>query len=151
MKRLSIIYHSQSGAAESLAKAAYLGAKQEDSVEVVLIRAMEADSVQLSSSDGVLFVTPENFGGMSGGLKDYFVRTYYVLLEQQLNIPYALAVSAGNDGTGAVREVERIAQGYPLKKVAEPVIVRGLPDDAGLEACKELGQTMAVGMAFGIY
>lgn len=33
-------------------------------------------------------------------------------------------VSAGNDGTGAVREIGRIANGYGWKVVAEALIVR---------------------------
>lgn len=151
MKRLLIIYHSQSGATRRLAEAAYRGALTEDDVETVLIPAFEADAALLQGSDAVIFATPENFGTMSGGLKDFFDRSYYACIDLQLNLSYALIVSAGNDGRGAVRDVERICKGYPLKKVATEIIIKGPPDKAALERGFELGQALATGLAFGIY
>ncbi|CAH0990376.1 hypothetical protein SIN8267_00468 [Sinobacterium norvegicum] len=151
MKRLLIIYHSQSGSTASLAQAAYRGALTESEIETVLCRAFEADAALLRSSDAVVFATPENFGTMSGGLKDFFDRTYYACIEQQMNLSYALLVSAGNDGSGAVRDVDRICKGYPLKKVATEIVVKGIPDNKALQRCYELGQQLAVGLAFGIY
>jgi Ca2+-transporting ATPase len=66
-------------------------------------------------------------------------------------LPYALFVSAGNDGTGAVSSVERIVSGYRWNRIAEPVIVVGEPEEAALTRCRELGQTMAAGLALGIF
>jgi flavorubredoxin len=59
-------------------------------------------------------------------------------------------VSAGNDGTGAVTSIERIAVGYRWKRCAEPLIVKGEPSDAELQKCFELGQTLAAGLALGV-
>lgn len=151
MKTLLIVYHSQSGSTRRLARAAAEGAALEDGVAVRLLEAWEAGSRDLLAADGVLFGTPENLGYISGGMKDFFDRTYYPVQPRQLNLPYALMVSAGNDGRNAVRQVERIATGYPLRKVAEPVIVRGEVDQAGCERCHELGQTLAAGLALGIF
>ena len=97
------------------------------------------------------FGTPENFGYMSGALKDFFDRTFYPAEPYQLNLPYALFVGAGNDGSGAIREVERIALGYPLRKVAEPVVAVGALGEQQLQACEELGAAMAAGLALGIF
>lgn len=150
-KQLLILYHSQSGNTGRLAQAVLRGAQQEEETEVRLVSAFDAGLEDLLRSDAIIIGTPENFGYMSGAIKDFFDRTYYPAQEHQLNLPYALFVSAGNDGSGAVREIDRILLGYPMKKVAEPVIVQGEVADADLNACEELGLNLAAGLAFGIY
>lgn len=151
MKRLCVIYHSQSGSTALLAEAVKRGASAEEGVEVVLKRAMEASTDDLLNADGVIFGSPENFGYLSGGLKDFFDRSFYPALEQQINLPYGVFISAGNDGAGANRQLQRIVKAYPMKAVAEAVIVKGLPDEDGVEACETLGATLAAGLAFGIF
>lgn len=150
-KNLLIIYHSQSGNTELLAQAVAKGVRLEDDIELRIKLAYEADIRDLQWADGVLFGTPENLGYMSGALKDFFDRTYYPAQPLQLSIPYGLFISAGNDGSGAVREIDRILLGYPMKKVAEPMIVKGDITPAALAQCKELGQTMAAALAMGIF
>src|SRR5690625_1666712 len=83
MKTLLIVYHSQSGSTRRLARSVQAGAEQEEGVAVVLREALEADSEDLGGADAVLFGTPENFGDMSGGLKNFFDRTYYPLEPRQ--------------------------------------------------------------------
>ena len=151
MKTLLIVYHSQSGATAQLAEACARGAAQEEQVEVRCLRALYAGTRDLLWADGVLFGSPENFGYLSGGLTDFLARTFYPSLPRQLNLPYAAFISAGNDGSGAVRMLERIVGGYPLKKIAEPLIVKGLPTEADLQRCEELGLTMAAGIAMGLF
>ncbi len=150
-KHLLILYHSQSGNTERLAQAVVSGALQEPAVSTRLVQAFDAGLDDLIETDAVLIGTPENFGYMSGAVKDFFDRTYYPAQEHALNLPYGLFVSAGNDGSGAVREIDRILIGYPMKKVVEPVVVQGDVDDEGISRCEELGLTMAAGLAFGIY
>ena len=151
MKRLLIIYHSQSGSTRRLAEAVYQGAGNEQGVELRLLRAMQAGIDDLLWCDAVIFGTPENLGYMSGGLKDFFDRTFYPAEPHQLNLAYAVFISAGNDGTGAVRQIERIAKGYPLRCVAEPIIIRGEPDEQGLIDCEALGEAVAAGLSMGIF
>lgn len=127
------------------------GAQQETETETRLVSAFDAGLEDLLRSDAIIIGTPENFGYMSGAIKDFFDRTFYPAQEYELNLPYALFISAGNDGSGAVREIDRILLGYPMKKVAEPVIVKGEVADADLEDCEELGLNLAAGLAFGIY
>jgi multimeric flavodoxin WrbA len=150
MKKLLIVYQSQSGSTALLAQAVARGAGLED-VDIRLRHALEADIADLTWCDGVLIGTPENFGYLSGLIKDFFDRTYYAAFDLQLQRPYALFISAGNDGSGAQRQAERILQGLPWRKIAEPVIVRGPAADADLGSCEELGQAMAAGLALGIF
>ena len=105
----------------------------------------------LLTCHGVLFGTPENFGYMSGAIKDFFDRTFYPAQPYRLNLPYALFISAGNDGTGAVRQIDRILLGYPMRQVAEPVICRGTVTAEHLTQCEELGMLLATGLACGIF
>jgi multimeric flavodoxin WrbA len=150
-KKLFIIYHSQSETTTQLVDAVAAGAALESDVELTIKRAFDADVNDLECADAILFGTPENFGYMSGALKDFFDRTFYAAQPLQLCTPYALFVSAGNDGSGAVREVDRILKGYPMKKVAEPLVIKGKPNTDALEACRTLGQTMASALQLGIF
>lgn len=151
MKHLLIVYHTQSGNTGKLALAVARGAAVEKDVETRSCMAREATLEDLLWCDAVLFGTPENFGYMSGALKDFYDRTYYPAEPYELNRPYGLFISAGNDGTNAVRECDRILRGYPMKKVMEPMIARGDITPHHLQQAEEFGQTMACGLAFGIF
>ncbi|MGE0383931.1 MAG: flavodoxin family protein [Gammaproteobacteria bacterium] len=120
-------------------------------VELRALPALDAGTEDLLWCHGLIIGTPEHFGYMSGAVKDFMDRTFYPVEGKVDSLPYALFVSAGNDGTGAVGSIERIATGYKWKRIAAPLIVRGDPTPADFERCRELGQTMAAGLAFGVF
>ncbi len=151
LKRLLIIYHSQSGAAEKLARAVGSGACMEKATESRVCLALEGGLSDLLWADGLIVVMPENFGAMSGAVKDFFDRTFYPAQQYEINIPYMVVVSAGNDGRGAVSQLQKICKGYPMRQVAEQLIVRGKPGREDIDMAKELGQAMAAGLAMGIF
>jgi multimeric flavodoxin WrbA len=148
-----VVYHSRSGGTQALADAAIAGATSDDidEVEVRVQRAFDADADDLRWCDGVVIGTPENFGYMSGALKDFLERVYYDILEETRGLPYALFVKGGHDGEGAVRSVERIATGLHWKSVLAPVVTVGDVDDAALARCHELGLTFAAGLEAGVF
>jgi multimeric flavodoxin WrbA len=148
---LLVVFHSQGGTLERMAEAVLEGARRVAEVEVRARRALEAELDDLLWAGAVLFGTPENFGYMSGALKDFFDRTFYPAQGRIRQLPYAVFVKAGNDGSGAVTSIERIARGYPLRKIAEPLVVRGDLSEADLARCTELGETVAAGLSLGIY
>ena len=152
MKHLLLVYHSQSCRTEALAHAVYRGATDPaiDGVDTRLKLAGESGLDDLLWADAVILGTPENFGYMSGAMKDFLDRTYYPAQGLVEGMGYALFVSAGNDGTGAVRAIRRIALGYPLKEIVAPIIVRGEVHASNLEACQELGMTVAAGLELGM-
>ncbi|MCB1890050.1 MAG: flavodoxin family protein [Rhodocyclaceae bacterium] len=150
-RRLLIVYHTQSGHTGQLADAVLEGARRVNGVSPVLQRAFDTDADDLRAAAGLLLGTPENFGTMSGGLKDFFDRTYYPVEGEMEGIPYAVFVSAGNDGTGAVREIGRIANGYGWRCIADALIVRGEVTEADLDAARDLGEAMAGGLEMGIF
>lgn len=149
--RILVLYHSQSGHTERMARAVAEGAAAVGGAEVVLKRAAAATLEDLLSCSGLAIGTPEAFGYMSGMVKDFFDRTYAEAQDRVFRKPYVVFISAGNDGSGALNAVERIAQGYKLKKVFPPVIARGEITAAILERCRELGGTLAGGCELGIY
>jgi len=152
LKKLLIVYASQTGHTARLAEAIMLGASRvAELLEVRLLRAFDAGIDDLLSADGLLIGTPENFGYMSGAIKDFFDRTYYPAREKVAGLPYALFVSAGNDGSGAIQAIERIARGYGFNRVMEPLLVKGELTQASLQAAEILGETMASGVAYGIF
>jgi multimeric flavodoxin WrbA len=163
LKTLLIVYHSMTGGTQQMAEAAARGAGAEPAVRTVLLRAQDAQPADVLGSDGYLFATPENLASMSGLLKDFFDRTYYAALDQVNGRPYAVMVCAGSDGQGAIRQLERIALGWRLKPVAPPVLVitqAQSPADilrpktitpADRQRCQELGETLATGMAMGLF
>lgn len=153
MKHLLIVYHSQSGNTEALATATAEGARDPEvsNIDVRFLRAAEASAEDLLWAQALILGTPENFGYLSGGMKDFLDRTFYPVEGKLQPLPYAIIVSAGNDGTGAIRALRRIAPGYPLVEVQEPVIIVGAPEPKHLARCRALGMTMAAGLEVGAF
>jgi multimeric flavodoxin WrbA len=160
---LLIVYHSRTGGTEQMARAAERGARRADGVQVKLSRAQDTGPDDLLAAQGYLFATPENLAAIAGTMKEFFDRCYYPVLEQLNGRPYALLVCAGSDGSNAVRQVERIATGWRLRKVAESRIVCthaqtpqailapktiAAPE---LLACEQLGEALASGLAMGVF
>jgi multimeric flavodoxin WrbA len=153
MKHLLIVYHTQTGNTGKLAEAVMAGASDEllTEVEVRYLSAAQAGPDDLLWADGLLLGTPENFGYMSGAMKDFLDRTFYPVEGRILPLPYAIFISAGNDGSGALRAIRRIAGGYPFNEVQEPLIVQGDVGEAHLNKARELGMSLAAGLEAGIY
>ncbi|MCX5848413.1 MAG: NAD(P)H-dependent oxidoreductase [Deltaproteobacteria bacterium] len=151
MAKILIVYHSQTGKTQKIAQAVAEGAKSIEGVEVILKKAADATLEDLLTADGLAIGTPENFGYMSGMVKDFFDRTYYGAQEKAFRKPFVVFISAGNDGTGALRAIERIALGYKFKTVFQPVIAKGDITKDILTQCIELGATIAGGCQMGIY
>lgn len=151
MPHLIIIYHSQTGNTERLVHAALKAARNEADTRTTATRAFDADADTLRDADGLIFATPENFGYMSGALKDFFDRTYNETHETLRKLPYAILISADNDGRGASREIQRIATGYGFRLIAEPVIARGPFCEEHLTLAEEQGEAFAAGLALGIF
>ncbi|HEU19726.1 MAG TPA: flavodoxin [Deltaproteobacteria bacterium] len=151
MAKILVVYHSQTGNTEKMARAVAEGAAGFENTELTMKRAFEATLEDLLACDGIAIGTPENFGYMSGAMKDFFDRTFYPAQGKIFKKPYVIFISAGNDGTGAENSVDRIARGYPLKRVYQAVIAKGEVTDEILDRCRELGQTLAGGCELGIY
>ncbi len=163
---LLIVWHSRTGTARQMAEAARDGAlealRELDAVARVPIglrRAAEVTLEEVFAAQGYLFCAPENLATLSGEMKEFFDRCYYGVLDRVNGRPYLALVAAGSDGSGAVRQIERICTGWRLRPLAPAHIVlthaqtpdaimapKTLPE-AERERCRTLGATMAAWLA----
>ena len=149
MARLLVVHHTVSPPLDALLRAAVDGATRPElpDVEVVVHPALTCSAVEVLEADGFVLGTPANLGSMSGALKHFFDTIYYPCLEATQRRPWALYVHGNNDVDGAVRDIERVVTGLAWRSVAAPVRVIGAPDQAALDACWELGATVAASLA----
>ena len=146
-----------------MAEAAARGAREERDIDVRLVGAEAAGVEDVLAADGYIFVGPENLAALSGELKAFFDRTYYGVLDRLNGRPYAHLIVAGSDGSGAARQLARIAMGWRLKPIAEPVILcthAQTPEailapkhltNSELASSAQLGAAMAAGLALGVF
>jgi hypothetical protein len=153
MARLLIVSHCPSPHTRAMSDAVARGARRPDLGRhaVRLAAPLETGAEDVLWADGVILGTTENFGYMSGAMKDFFDRVYYPCLERTAGLPWALFIRAGNDGRGALASIERIVAGLAWKLVQAPLLCRGTWDDGWLPACEELGVTMMAGLEAGVY
>jgi multimeric flavodoxin WrbA len=163
MKTLLIVFHSLTGGTRQMAEAARRGAAAAPSILVRLVPASDALAEDLLGADGFVFATPENLAAMAGRMKDFFDRSYYPVLDRINGRPYASLICAGSDGENAARQIARIATGWRLRPVAAPLIVCTMAQtpeailapktigQADLDRCRDLGATLAAGLAEGIF
>jgi multimeric flavodoxin WrbA len=153
VKHLLIVYHTKTGNTGRLAQAAFEGATCEDAgaADVRLVTARAAGPRDLLWAHGLLIGTPEYLGYMSGAMKDFLDRTFYEVEGKLQPLPCGIFISAGNDGSGALRSLRRIIGGYPFEEVQEPVVARGGVTDEHLARCRELGMALAAGLDAGIF
>lgn len=161
-KTLLVVFHSMTGGTRQMAQGAARAAAGEG-IAVRLMEAREATAEDVLAADAYIFATPENLAAIAGMMKDFFDRTYYAVLGRIEGRAYGVMVCAGSDGSNAVRQVLRIATGWRLRPVAEPIIVctRAQTPEAilapktispnELARCEELGATMAAGLAIGMF
>ena len=124
-RELLIVWHSRTGAAEAMARAAAEGAAG----RARLLHAAEAQPHDLLTAGGYLFACPENLASMSGLMKEMFDRCYYPVLGQ--------LEGRQRGGTLPAVQVERDARLAPPRAPA-PLLLAGRRDPARLrqEICK---------------
>lgn len=163
MKQLLIIFHSITRGSEQIAQAVAQGARTEPEIEVILLQAQQVQPEHLLSASGYIFVAPEMLGSLSGVMKDFFDRTFYQVLDELNGRPYAALICAGSDGQGALRQLEKIATGWRLKKVAESkvlltraqtkekILQTKTVDQQSLQTSEELGTFFSSALALAVF
>jgi len=157
--RVLIVWHSRTGAARQMARAAAQGAGERGR----LLRAANVSIGDMLSAAGYIFCCPENLGTMTGEMKEMFDRCFYPLLGLVEGRPYATLVAAGSDGQGAQAQIDRIVTGWRLKRVVEPFILNTAAQtpeailapkqisEPDLARCREVGAAFAEGLALGVF
>lgn len=122
-----------------------------ENTRVVARIPWDANAKDILKCDGIILGTTENFGYMSGAIKDFLERVYYPCLEQTEGKPVAIFVKGGLDGQGAKTSVERILVGLKWKMIQPTLVMKGDYKPEFLDQCEELGTTMAAGLEAGIF
>lgn len=150
MNSLLIVANTPSQNALTLRNAVQHGATK-SGISVIVKPPLETTVSDVLSCSGIIIGTTENFGYMSGQIKDFFERIYYPCLENTEALPWALYVKAGLDGTGATRSVEKIVSGLKWRTVQDPLLLHGTFREAFTSDCEALGAGMAEGLKLEIF
>ena len=142
MKKVLVVYHSQSGNTEAMAKAVAEGALAAGAT-VVMKKALEADASDLLECDVVAIGTPNYFSYMAGMVKDFFDRVWPTVRDKMANRPYVAFGSYGGGGIPAIESVEKICDGMQMKRLFSSVGIQRRPTEEALKACARLGEDIA--------
>lgn len=152
---LLVVWHPRPPSIAALRDAVLLGfAEAGTDRPVRSLAAPEAGIDDVEAAAATVIVTPENFGMVSGLVKDFLERIYPWFEEvpnRRPGMPYLLIAKGASDGTGAVRDVTRILTGLRWREVLPPVVVRGSLTDEHRAAAQERAATLAAGVDAGVF
>ncbi|KAL3913384.1 MAG: hypothetical protein SGPRY_008001 [Prymnesium sp.] len=88
-------------------------------------RAADASVDDLLRAEGYLFCAPENLASVSGEMLEFFHRSYYHAFAHAegdhectasllTGRPFGIAIAAGNDGSMATKQMERICRDWTI-------------------------------------
>jgi multimeric flavodoxin WrbA len=94
--------------------------------------------------DGIALGSPDYFRYMAGGLKQFFDDAMSAKYKgmQIKELPYVAFVTHGGGG-GAIESIEKLAERFGFKKVAESVLSKGAPRGEAANSAVLLGQSLA--------
>ena len=144
MAKVLVIYHSQGGTTEKMAKAIGEGAGEVKGTQVAVKKALEAGVDDLLACDAIAVGSPDYFSYMAGGVKDFFDRVYYPVQGKVTGKPCATFGSAGGPATVVLDCLDRMCfSAMKFKKAADSVGVSGSLNQEMLAECKALGKKLA--------
>jgi len=146
MNKLLIIYWSQTGHVESMAKACEEGAKAAGATDVKCIKVTELTKTDLENYEVFIWGTGNYFQTMAGMIWDFFCRYHYDLLKmpKAQKKAYACVVSAGIGGAMCLDGLNHRLQELKWKRVFDTVVAFEEPKPEILEKCRELGRKMVL-------
>lgn len=145
LRTLLIVHHTPSPHCQEMFEAVLAGATDPEieGVDVVRRPALTVTPTDMLEADGYVLGSPANLGYMSGALKHAFDVCYYPCLDATRGRPFGLYIHGNEGAEGAVRGVDAITTGLNWVRAAEHVVVSGKPTRDELQACWELGATLA--------
>ena len=152
-KKFLAVVHAPSEKTLRLARALAAGARNAGAENVAL--SLRSPLITLPEdvigADVIVVFTTENFGTISGAMKDFFDRIYYPCLDNTEGLPCATIVRAGLDGTGTLRALDAIVGGLKWKAIQEPLLLHGDYRQEFERQCYEVGETLSAGLEMGIF
>ena len=152
---LLVVWHPVPPSIHALRDAVLAGfADAGDPLPIRSLPAPDAGAGDVDAARGLVLVTTENFGMVSGLVKDFLERIYPWFEDvpnRNPGLPYLLVSKGGNDGTGAVRDVTRIVTGLRWKEALPPIVVAGSLTAEHLAHVREQAAALAAGVDSGVF
>ncbi len=152
---LLVVWHPVPPSIHALRDAVLAGVH--DAGDALIVRSLSAPDAgvdDVEAAAGAILVTTENFGMVSGLMKDFLERIYPWFEEvpnRRPGLPYLLISKGASDGTGAVRDVSRILTGLRWKEALPPIVIAGSLTDAHVAHVREQAATLAAGVETGVF
>jgi len=137
MPKVLVVYCSMSGNTKAAAEAVAAGVVAAGG-EAVVKDGFSAGPEDLLACGAVALGSYDAFSYMGGGLKDFLDRAFYPTQGSVTDKPYAAFLTHGGGGK-AIGSIESVAKSFKLRPVADPVLVKGMPDEAAVADLKALG------------
>jgi flavodoxin len=141
MSKVLIVYCTMTGNTKAAAEAVAEGARAAGAT-VTVMEGLKAGPEDLLACDALAIGSYDAFSYMGGGLKDFFDRTLYPTRGKVDGKPYGAFLSHGGGGK-AMASLESLAGSLKLRKAAESVSVKQMPDAQAVAALKALGAALA--------
>ena len=140
MKKVLVLYYSQTGNTEKMANAVSEGAQKSGSVEVEL--NFHVDSESLTSYDAILVGAPTYHHDMPVDFKNLFEEAAV----QNLNLKGKVGATFGSYGwSGEAPKLilEIMKNKFEMQIVEPPLLAKYSPDQKSLDACRDLGRKVS--------
>ena len=149
--RLLVVWTSRGGSTRALVDDVIEGASDPaiDDVELRVAGATDAGPEDVRWADALILCAPTHFGSVAGLAKDFLERIYHPCLDHTRGLPWALITKGDTDVDGTVRQLTAITAGLAWREVRPPLTVVGEIGPEHHEAARELGATVAAGLAYG--
>ena len=141
MAKVLVVYCSMTGNTKAAADAVAAGARS-SGAHVSVKDCSEAGPEDLKDCGAVAIGSYDAFSYMGGGLKELFDHAFYPTQGAVEGKPYAAFMTHGGSGKG-IQSIESVAAAFKFKKVAEPILAKGRPDEQAIESLKALGAKLA--------
>lgn len=151
MTNLLVVSHAPSPNTRRIATAARERAAAVSDVRLRWLPPLSATPADIAWCHGIAIGTTENFGSMAGRSKDFFERIYYPCRETSAGLPVVAWIRAGEDGAGSVLQLERIVKGLTWRWAQPPLVLHGGWDEAFCDRVADLVETLAEGLAAGVF
>jgi len=138
--KLLILYYSQTGNTQKMARAVEEGAKSIAGVNVEL--KYFATPEDLAGSDGIIFGTPTYHHDMGMDMK----RLLEEVAVKRINLKGKVGAAFGSYGWSGEAPrmlLEIMKNKFEMQTIEPPLLIKYNPDEKGLKECQKLGKTVA--------
>jgi len=140
LPKLLVVYDSQTGNTEEMAKAVVEGAKSVQNVEVVL--EYHVRPKELEEASAIIFGSPTYHHDMTLPIKHILEEAAKANIQLQGKIGAAFG-SYGWSGEASKLILEVLKNKFGMRTIGSALAILYTPDNNGLEQCRNLGKTVA--------